>query len=257
QFKPPAKLVNYGHAVNETTTDAAGRFKVQSMIGMESLLIVHESGCAALAALAKTNLVVPLTAWGAVEGILYLGGAPAAGQSIDIGFQSTSYALDIPRLPFDLTEKTDQAGHFRFARVPAGAHTVYQLIDRHPDGEGEIGFSHGESVTVRPGETSQVTLGGKGQPVIGRFVLVPPLTNYNWKQKLVALVESRPDLAPPRETQALPSPTFFRQWNLYNAAIAKYYLEFGSDGSFRAEDVLPGRYTLAFTVTAEPAQPMR
>jgi hypothetical protein len=256
-FEPPAKLLNYGAPANETTTDARGLFSLKSMVGMESILVVHDTGCAVVPALASTNLVVQLEAWGAIEGTVYLGGKLLGGETVDVGFQSVSYAQNANRLHFDLMRKTDQDGHFRFNRVPPGSHTAYRMINRHPGQTGEIGFSHGEPVMVRPGQTAYVTLGGKGRAVIGQLVLVPPLTNYNWTARLLSLVQDRPELLEPREDQFSSSAAFFNALNAYMAAKAKYYLDFNPDGSFRIDDVLPGQYTLAVSITAPPADPLR
>lgn len=255
RFQPPAKFVNYGHPVNEATADAEGQFSINAMAGMEFILVVHESGCAALPAASKTNLSIQLQAWGAVEGIAYIGNKPSAADSIGIGFQSTSYAPDLPRIPFDLTVKTDGEGHFRFDRVPPGTHTVYRYVNPHPNRSGPIGFSHQEIVSVSPGETARVSIGGKGRKVVGRFVLSPPLSNYDWGRNLIALTQNRPDLAPPKMGEAPGDGKFFRLWGIYEASIAKYYLEIRSDGSFEANDVLPGEYILAVSINEPPADP--
>jgi hypothetical protein len=257
RFKPPAGFAEFGGPGNEAKTDARGLFSLKSMLGMNSLLVVHASGCAVVPAPAGTNLVVQLAAWGTIEGTVYVGATPAPGQTVEVGYQSVGYAQEVPRLRFDLLEKTGPDGRFRFDRVPPGNHTVYRYINRHEGRPGSVGFSHGEAVTVRPGEQAQVTLGGKGRAVIGQFVLSPPLTNYDWGAKWIALVQHRPDLVAPRR-DAFPNATsFFNAYGRYDAAVANYYLEFQPDGSFRADDVLPGQYTLAVTVTAPPADPLR
>lgn len=255
-FEPPARLVNYGHPANETTSDSKGVFSLKASLGMRSLLVVHESGSAALAAQARTNLLVHLQEWGAVEGTLYIGKSLNAGETVDIGFQSTSYLPGEARLPFDLMQKTDSAGRFRFERVPPGDHTVYRLINLHAGQNGEIGFSQGAAVKVNPGETAQVTLGGKGRIVIGRFLL-PATVKYDWPSKLVALVQDRPDLVRPVDNQFPSSSDFFERFRTYDAAIAKYFLRLQPDGSFRADDVSPGQYILTLTITGPPADPLR
>jgi RNA polymerase sigma factor (sigma-70 family) len=257
RFMPPAKLVNYGHPANQTVTDAQGLFSLNSTVGGYTLLIIHDSGCAALSVAAKTNLLVRLEAWGAIEGMVYIGQQPAAGQIVDVGFESASYLPDVPRVPFDLMEKSDERGHFRFDRIPPGGHTVYRYINSHADKPGPIGFSHGEPVTVKPGETATVTLGGKGRTVIGRFALPASMTNYDWAARLVSLVENKTGMVEPREPQFPNGHAFFPAWSAYDASIAKYYLDFQPDGSFRVSDVLPGQYTLAVTINAPPADPLR
>lgn len=255
-FQPPARLVNYGHPANETASDSQGVFSLKASPGMHSLLVVHESGSAALPAKAGTNLLVQLQAWGAIEGRLYLGKTPAVEVTVDVGFQSAGYAPGAPQLSFDLMQKTDSAGRFRFDRVPPGEHTVYQLINLHSGQSGEIGFSHGARVIVNPGETAQVILGGKGRVVIGRFVL-PAAMDYDWSSKLVALVQDRPDLSRPADNQFPPTSAYWEASRAYDAAIAKYYLRFQPDGSFRADDVSPGQYTLSLTITGPPTDPLR
>jgi protocatechuate 3,4-dioxygenase beta subunit len=255
-FEPPARLVNYGHPANETATDSQGMFSLKATAGMRSLLVVHETGCAALPAKGGTNLLVQLQAWGAIEGTLYIGKTPAAGETVDVGFQSRGYPPNAPRLPFDLMQKTDSAGRFRFDRVPPGDHAVYRYIDTHPGQTGEIGFSHGARVTVNPGEIAEVTLGGKGRVVIGRLVL-PDAVNYDWSSKLVALVQDRPDLTRPVDNEFPPTSAYWEASRAYEAAIAKYYLRFQPDGSFRADDVSPGQYSLSLTITEPPADPLK
>lgn len=255
-FQPPAKLVQASlEPVNQTRTDSEGAFSLKTKIGATSILVVHESGCAVVPALPGTNLVIQLEAWGSIEGTLYVGSAPAAGQTVVVGFPSAAYAADRPRLIFDLRTKSDRDGQFRFERIPPGNHTVFRFISLHEGMPGPISVSQGQPVTVRPGETAQVTLGGKGRPVIGRFVLSHPLTNYDWRANLVALVEDKPELVPPQMAQ-FPSPSaYVRASGVYDGSIPKYYLDFQSDGAFRVDDVLPGQYMLALRVTAPPADP--
>jgi hypothetical protein len=208
-------------------------------------------------AVPRTNLVINLEPWGSIEGTVYIGSSPAAGQTVDVGFESAAYAAGGPRLQFDLVTKSDSGGRFRFEKVPPGNHTVFCFINFHEGKPGPTGLSQGQPVTVRPGETAQVTLGGKGRPVIGRFLLSQPPSNYHWKADLVALVQDRPELVPPQEAQYPNTLAYFSAWGAYDASIAKYYLDFQPDGTFRVDDVLPGQYTLALSITAPPADPLR
>jgi len=101
QFKAPARLVNYGHPANETATDAQGFFSLNSTVGARSLLIVHDSGCAALPAVVKTNLVIQLQAWGSIEGTVLIGSDPAPAQTVDVDFNpplTSRRCLDSPSI---------------------------------------------------------------------------------------------------------------------------------------------------------------
>jgi hypothetical protein len=256
RFMPAAKLVNYGHGANQTTADGDGFFSLNSSIGAKELLVVHETGCAALPVEAKTNLVIQLQTWSSIEGVLYIGRDPAPGQMVDVGFHSSSHSQMLG-LNFDLTATTDEQGRFRFDRLPPGTHMVGRLINPHPDKPGPIGFSQGEFVTVKPGETAHVTLGGKGRTVVGQFVLPPSITNYDWPARLVSLVHKQEGPPPPRMSDFPDTQAYYRAWNAYDASIAKHYLEFQADGSFRVNDVLPGEYTLALSINLPPPDPLR
>ena len=256
ELQLPARLDSRGGRWTEAQTDSQGAFALKTMIGAVAIVVVHESGCALLPVLANTNPVVQLEAWGSIEGTVYVGSSPAAGQTVDVGFESTAYAWDQPRIRFQFTTKSDSDGRFRFGRVPPGNHMVFRYLNSHEGKQGPVGFSHGQAVTVRPGETAQITVGGKGRPVIGRFVLSPALTNYDWRSNWVNLVQDKPELAPPQITQFSNYNAFARAYGVYDASIAKYYLDFQPDGAFRVDDVLPGQYTLALSITAPPADPL-
>lgn len=119
------------------------------------------------------------------------------------------------------------------------------------------GFSHGENVTVRPGETAQVIIGGKGTAVTGRIELSAPVDNHDWTSERHALVQQRPDLPELQwddfrgDHQA-----YLRASSVRDSQIMKYFLAIQSDGSFRVDDVLPGNYTLQLAIHAPPDDPL-
>ena len=249
-FELPARLVRHGNRTQQTTTDAKGLFSLKTEVGVKGIVVVHETGCGLVTARTGTNLVVQLAAWGAIEGTVNIGSKPAADQTVEVGLESLPYPEVAPRFHFRLEEKTGEDGRFRFARVPPGNYTVYRFINRHEGLPGPVGSSYGEPVTVLPGETAQVTVGGRGRAVIGQFVLSLPTTNYDWRAQWVALVQNRPDIPIPQKKQFPGISVFMDAAIHYASAIPKYYLEFQPDGSFRADDVLPGQYTLAVSITA-------
>lgn len=249
------KLVNYGHPVNHTTTDEHGRFSLRTMVGAERLLVAHPSGCAVLPVANVTNIYISLQAWGEIEGTLRVGSTPAANQTVNVGFNAGPDQSG--QIPFDYTTTTDAEGRFRFEKVQPGSHRVQRLIKFYKGQTGAIGFSHDETVTVRAGEMSQVTLGGKGVAIVGRLVLSSPVTDYDWSLDLQALVQQRPDLPVvnwkdfQNDHQA-----YSRAASLRESQIAKYYLAITPDGRFRIDDVLPGNYTLEVKIKAPPLESM-
>ena len=47
-----------------------------------------------------------------------------------------------------------------------------------------------------------------------------------------------------------------RAWSSRDSQIAKYYLAIEPDGRFRADDVLPGNYTLQVSIKSPPEDPL-
>ncbi len=90
-------------------------------------------------------------------------------------------------------------------------------------------------VEVKPGQTTQVRLGGKGRTVIGRVVLdrTPPQP-VDWRSNDAAVLE----LELPR-AERLKAPT---PW-------LRFASGFDKDGRFRIEDVAPGTYKLKIPVS--------
>lgn len=249
------KLVNYGHPVNHTTTDEHGRFSLRTMVGAERLLVAHTSGCAVVPVASVTNIYIPLQAWGEIEGSLRVGNELAANRPIYVSFDPGAGGRDL--LPYDYNTKTDAAGRFHFTHVPPGVHRVQRMMKFSKGETGEVGFSHGETVTVRAGETSQVTLGGKGVAIVGRLVLSAPVTDYDWSLDLQALVQQRPDLP------AVNWKDFQNDHQAYGRAagrresqIAKYYLAIAPDGRFCVDDVLPGTYKLEVKIKTPLEEPL-
>ena len=89
-------------------------------------------------------------------------------------------------------------------------------------------------VEVKPGQTTQVRLGGKGRPVIGRVVLdgTPP-EPVDWRTNDPAVLEM-----PRAERRKATAP-----WLTFASG-------FDEDGRFRIEDVAPGTYELKIPVNS-------
>ena len=86
---------------------------------------------------------------------------------------------------------------------------------------------------MKPGQTTQVRLGGKGRPVIGRVVLdgTPP-EPVDWRSNDAAVLE-----LPRAERRKATTP-----WLTFASG-------FDEDGRFRIEDVAPGTYELKIPVS--------
>ena len=98
-----------------------------------------------------------------------------------------------------------------------------------------------ERIEVKPGETAQVTLGGKGRPVIGRIVLDgTPEVPIDWTLNLPVMLGVPPEKSDPNRFGLL-------AWGstLFAAHINK-------DGRFRIDDVPAGKYELELEVGEDP-----
>lgn len=253
------KLMNDPAVPNRTevvATDTYGRFSLRPKPDAERILITHETGCAEVPVTTlTTNHMITLSAWGEVEGLLHNADGPAENVSIRA---ASGPGLGQDSLwAFDEKTRTDSKGRFRLRYVPPAELRVSWHIDPHNSELGNSGSGHAETVTVRAGETAHVALGGNGVTVVGRLVLSPPLTNYNWTLDPQALVQRRPDLPQVhRRDSPNDEPALFHALAVRDSEIAKYYLVIQPDGAFRADDVLPGNYVLQVKISAPPEEPV-
>lgn len=212
-----------------TVTGADGLFTFKAGLNAERVVVAHEFGCAAAFLPALERKAIVLRPWGRIEGIVKSGKRMAANQTVGALGHSNS-DLEQP-VGFSYRTRTDQTGRFAFDRVPAGKHRLYRYARFYEGRPGRYGSSHDTEVEVRAGETAQVTIGGIGRPLVGRMTITPPGSRIDWTIDLHVLKE-----------RAQPE--------------RKYYFPVNEDGSFRVEDVPPGRYTLEATVTEPPRDPL-
>jgi len=235
-----------------TQSDGEGRFTLHSTTGIEGLVAVHRSGYAYLPLPLASNLVVSLEPWGAVEGVLYVGGRRAPGEFIWVdGVQQlpvkSRYALS-----FSYRTQTDQDGRFRFDCLPAGEHLISRMVN-YTDGESCSPLdSHTAVAVVRPGQTTTVALKRQGRRVVGRISLIDPAAEVSrgFSQAFLLLHGSTQP-----QTGDYDSPgEHWRAVRLYNAQ-AKFPFRLQPDGNIRADDVPPGNYTLNIELRAATPDP--
>jgi 5-hydroxyisourate hydrolase-like protein (transthyretin family) len=223
-----------------TRTVAQGAFTLPMRDMATALCAVHDAGFAKLSRKELTNGVkIMLQPWGRVEGVLRLNQHPAASETVELN----NYVAD----SWDFTSRirTDAEGRFVFDHVPAGD---CQLLRCVPFGNGwrtccPIHFQ------VRPGETTNLSWGGNGRPVVGKCV-VENVDNLPHNLRLKVSIHTPDQLtSPPPE---LTNPRQMVEWT-HSEAGQKARNEsrfFGatakSDGSFQVDDVSPGEYELSF-----------
>jgi peroxiredoxin len=213
-----------------TTTGPDGRLTVPKHDGGVLLVVAADAGFADATSdeFAKTGKLV-LQPWGRIEGEVRNGRKPAAYQSVVYWPDWPSNRGGASRMQsYDYHFRADSQGRFAIDRVIPGKGTIARVLDTSLRGE----WCGQEPVEVKPGQTTQVRLGGKGRPVIGRVVLdgTPP-EPVDWRSNDPAFLE------PPRaERRKATAP-----WITFASGFDK-------DGGFRIEDVAPGTYELTIPV---------
>ncbi|MDI6449283.1 M56 family metallopeptidase [Anaerobaca lacustris] len=238
-------------------TDERGyfRFEEEPNDGF-SLLAAHDVGFALIGSeeLARDR-VVRLQRWGRIEGRVAEGREPA-GDKIWMGGLPNSTWFE-HRRDYRYETLCDSEGRFTFKRVPPGWFEVGYLVS---NGDSSASLTSRTPVVVEPGETATVTLGGEGRPVVGRFV--PP---SGWEGPIYfgaglrALDTARADPPRPADYDQMTNrqqQEWLKQWyetpeaREYRDAIWQnpdqrhYTFRIADDGTFRIEDVIPGRYSL-------------
>src|SRR5207245_1407744 len=86
-------------------------------------------------------------------------------------------------LSFSLRVDPDGDGGFEFEKVPPGEHSLSVEYRFKDDRDGYPPLSHGFLVSVKPGETTEATLGGTGRRVTGHVnILGGDQSDLDWKR---------------------------------------------------------------------------
>ncbi|MDY0356554.1 MAG: Clp protease N-terminal domain-containing protein [Sedimentisphaerales bacterium] len=244
-----------GGAIIETDERGHFRFEEEPNDGF-SLLAAHDAGFALIGSEDfAQDRVIRLERWGRVEGRVAEGREPA-GDKIWMGGLPNSTWFKHRRDYHDET-LCDSEGQFTFKRVPPGWFEVGYLIN---NGDSSASLTSRTPVVVAPGETATVTLGGEGRPVIGRFVPPPDWEGpIYFGAGLRALDTARPDPPRPADYDQMTQrrqQEWLKQWHQtpeaeeylkavwHNPNQRHYTFCVADDGTFRIEDVIPGKYSL-------------
>jgi peroxiredoxin len=233
------------------------------------LVALDESGCAQADGATAGGSTVRLQPWGKIEGRLMIGSAPGDGREIfAVSETDGPYDPAQPSAWFRFSVASAMDGTFVIARVPPGKIEIGRSVSWSYAGHSASGISSRKHLSVQPGQTVHVTLGGTGRPVVGKLILSADIARQDPVFGICNLVREAP--APP-----LPVPD-----DVKNAPLAqrqKWYEQFiaspagaaydkakasaqsiedqlplciAADGAFRVEDVDSGSYTLYADVYA-------
>lgn len=269
--------------VRNTLTDKDGNFSFPPDLDDYAVVVSDEAGFAMVKIEAlSTNAEVRLQPWARIEGTLMIGAKAAANETIRLADAFNSYAWH-PRLlpPYSIVTdaRTDGSGHFVFPRVPPVDVKVFYSPSVRHSGESVNAITEITNITLAPGESRAVTIGGQGRPVIGKMELKNYPKPIHWEEQVFWIESVAPE--PPgiptfddanREFRAARSQSrtpdqmeaaearFLKKREQISLALRDYYstpagrqywfskrsylLRFSPDGSFRIDDVPGGKYEL-------------
>jgi hypothetical protein len=241
-------------------TDTQGRFRFEGAPPETfDLIAAHETGfgLANCDAFAKSH-EVRLEKWGRVEGRLAEGRRGYENKIWMAGLPNETWLQNRRSIRSETASSED--GRFIFEKVPAGWVEVGYLTMMGDALAPTSSVTSRTPIVVKAGETTMMKLGGEGRPIIGRFV--PPADHNEpvyFGSGLRALVTSRPDMPRPANYNQMSQreqQDWYRQWRptpegkAYFNSIwqdlnwRQYAFRVNEDGSFRIEDVVPGKYDL-------------
>lgn len=193
---------------------------------------------------------ITLLPYGAIEGTYRVLGQPRPNEEFLLNLASMGIQGDFQ----SYRAKTDSAGRFKLEGVPAGAVGVIRLVQTDPNSwEHELETS----VTVLPGQTAQIQIGGSGLVVRGqaRFETPPTEGDVSIAGHLVTQRPPTPtSFSSPEEAKA-----FFESpaWKEHMAKQKRYAVRVRPDGSLQFDSVVPGRYDLTVSASVPGEQPWR
>jgi protocatechuate 3,4-dioxygenase beta subunit len=252
--------------------EASGRFEFPAKLEPDKIFVSHEQGFAqsTVSNVVQSGKIV-LERWGRVTGRMLVGDTLDFKQWLRLQTLYDRYAdasARPSRLSFSSKAEFNGDRSFVFDKVVPGEHQIsleYQLGANRNGGETPL--SHGFPVVVKPGETTDVAVGGTGRQVTGRVKVVgSDPSDVAWRRDVHKLSLALPNpVPPPTNVSSLRPAEQQRAWNDYNQrqrefwqseagrahqrAERTYVLLFDSEGNFRADHVPPGPYHLTLNFT--------
>jgi protocatechuate 3,4-dioxygenase beta subunit len=229
-------------------TGPDGRYEFRPQGHRVSVIAAHDSGIAVCSAddlAASTDLT--LSPWARIEGRLMVGDQPASGERVVARLMAPGWG------GVSSYKHTLASGRFVMDRVAPGRIMVYRRVETQDQG---WMASHPVFLDVKPGETVRIQLGGTGRPVVGRLAIPEgvKLSQFAAGHVHGSLVPVLPEPPTPDDFLAFDSERLAAWWEaLSRTPEGRAYVEdhdrsyavaLRPDGTFRVEDVPPGRYVL-------------
>jgi hypothetical protein len=231
------RLRSYDSSNKMATTDENGHFTIPTVPEDGTLIAAGDQGFASVPlAQVQNNGTVTLQAWGRIEGTLKIGGQPGVGKDLLFNFKTPGVWTDFN----GYKATTDDQGHFTMEKIPPGDGAIVRLVQTAPNT-----WTHSDSttVTVKAGETTQVTIGDNGAVLTGRFHLSFTPTNTT---PLFFQGNLNTKFQMPTFNNAEDAHAYYQspEYKAFIKTMKNYAIELKPDGSFTVDDVSPGDYSL-------------
>jgi len=249
------KVLDPTNKITQTETDAQGRFTLPAQPEPFTIFAFNDAFMveASHEDLEKSTELVTRP-WGRLEGQAFMGTEPATGFEIHLfTYRSNSSAL--PNVLNSDSVATDEEGRFQINQVLPG---YVGISARRSTEDGDLlGSRQYTIVTVKSGETTKVTIGGQGRPVVGRIATPEDFDrDVDFSESELSLkIESNSAsrYVPPDAWTA--EDLSRKRHAAYETPESMAYMggrlqltriRISADGSFRVEDIPAGTYRLEF-----------
>jgi 5-hydroxyisourate hydrolase-like protein (transthyretin family) len=239
---------------SELTTEAEGEFVLPYPEADFKIVCLGDAGWAELdGTIDSDNLEVTLEPWSKVEGVVLQGKMPLSSDEINLEVSRT-YEQNGPQVRWFYQVTAEADGTYSFGRVPAGTLTVSRKLKyAELGGSWVTASSHSEQVTVEPGKTATVQLGGNGRAVKGQLALPKDYTEtVAWHMGAVLLQENpNAQTASQNVSQALgraiaqATPPEARPMQAPAQTPRSYAAVPDGEGKFEIFDIEPGTYQMS------------
>ena len=231
-----------------------GQFELPPDDAVTGVVAAHGEGFASVARLdLQTEPVLRLQAWGRLEGSYVSGEKAVAGRELYFEYgQDGRISLSTEFRAYRVT--TDENGRFAFPQVPPGKHRLVRLVQQNSVPQAGWLLRFLEEVEIRPGETTQVTVGGSSYNVTARLRWPQELKrDPSWK---VSASIRTPSPLPPESAmgnaQALAAWRAIPEVKAALTNMRHFPLTENVDGTFSVEDVPAGEYRFSAAVFETP-----